>query len=462
MSPGPQRPTSLPSVPPPYAVPSRTDRVVATAARAIGGPAGRHLAIGTRGLAGVAAALVVMSAVMMALAVWQKGHCLMKGWSNPGQFWRTCYSDVPVVHVTTGLAEGSLPYAGATPSDQPPLSGLLLWVLARVSPASGTGLASQQWVFGLWAGLATVLLALAVLAAVSLRPHHPWQAAHLAASPVLVVLALVSTDLLGIALVVWALVAWRSGRPVPAGVLLGVALLLRPHPLVFVAVLALLAWRDGRARAAAHVVLAAVLTFLAVYVPFALAVPGVQHGLRSWLTSGPSYGATTLVPQLLPHLGLRPLLPVATTVVALAGWALALALGWWLSRSRWRPGLVPLAGAMLLVVALTAKAVPVQAGLWLLPLLALSRVPWRDHLVWAGVEIVHFVMVWMHIGFGFDAGRGLPGSTYALFLGLRLAAWAWLVWRLWQTTPAQGTSSSLPVVPPDSRSEWARAASTSG
>lgn len=413
---------------PPYDVPSRHDPVVATAARSIGGPVGRYAAIGTRGLAGVTAALLSMGALILALGVVQKGHCLAKGWVNPDQFWRACYSDIPVVHVTTGLAERNLPWTGASTSDQPLLSGLAMWLVARVSPRAGTDVLAQQWIFGIWAMVAMLLLAAAVLAAVALRPRRPWQAAHLAASPVLAVLALVATDLLGVALVMWALWAWSRSRPALAGALLGMAFLIRPFPLIFAAAIVLVGWREGKRREAVTVVVGALVAGLALYLPFTLAVPGTLTALRSWSTSSPGYGAPALIPQLVD----RPLPTEVATGVALVGWIVALLLGGWLAfTARRPPGVVQVAAPMLLVVVFTAKSVPVQTGLWVLPLLALSVVPWRDHLLWAAAEIIHFEAVWLHIGFGSDAGKGLPPRTYALVVLLRMAAWVWVCWRVW-------------------------------
>lgn len=416
-------------MPDPYVVPSRRDAVVATASRLIGGPAGRHAVIGARGLAGVAQAVVVIAALMIALGVFQKGHCLVKGWVNPDQFWRACYSDLPVQHVTTGLAERGLPYLDATGWDQPLLSGLTMWALSLVSPVAGTGLAAQQWIFALWAVLAVLLLGLACIAAVSLRPRRPWQAAHLAASPVLVVLALVSTDLVGIALLMWGLWCWRRGQAGWAGALIGLAVLVRPYPLVFLAAIAYVGWRQGRAQPVAQVLIAAALAPLALLLPLMLVHPdGALAPLRGWWLTTPGYGGLQLLPQLLG----APLPGQVSTWVAVLGWVAALALGAWLSRTtRYPPSVVRVAAPMLLVVVLTAKAVPVQSGLWLLPVLALSAVRWRDHLIWAGVEVLHFVMVWLHIGYGSDPGRGLPPETYAFVVLVRMAAWGYVVWRAW-------------------------------
>ncbi|MFK5647716.1 glycosyltransferase 87 family protein [Ornithinimicrobium sp. LYQ121] len=419
----------------PYVVPSWSDPVVARLTGVLGGPVGRYAVTGARGLTGVAAALVALGATMLALGVWQKGHCLLKGWNTPDQFWRACYSDLPVVHVSSVLAQRQLPWAAEVPSTQPPLSGLAMWVVAQVSPRAGQDVAAQQWVFVLWTLAAVVLLAAAVLAVVALQPRRPWQAAHLAVSPVVATLALVSTDLLGVSLMLLGLWAWQRDHPWPAGILLGVALLVRPFPLVVVVAVVLVARRRGDLLAGAQVLVGAVLGALAVLVPLVLVEPRALAPLRDWWVQGAGYGALQMVPRLMG----TPLPTTATTVVAVAGWVVAVGVAVRVSSRRRRrhrhaaplPGVVQLSALMMLVVVLTAPSLSVQSGLWLLPWLALSARPWWEHLVWAFVETLHFVTTWLHIAFATDPGRGLPPETYALVVALRSAAWAWVLWRVW-------------------------------
>jgi hypothetical protein len=407
-----------------------------------------------------------MGALMVGVGVLQKGHCLSYGWTDPDQFWRACYSDVTVVSISTALSEGSLPYSGESPSDQPVLSGVVLWGLALLSPAPGADVAAQRWVFALWALAATVLVALATLALVSLQTSRPWQAAHLAASPVIAVLALISVDLAGIVLLLWALWAWQHDRPVTSGMLLGLAFLVRPFPLLFLAGAVLLDWRAGRRRRSVQMGLSAFLTACAVYVPFlVLFGDGATLAVRRFFSSGPGYGGSSLVPGLFG----ATLPTTVATVVAVAGWVVALGVGVMRLR-RMPPGtdvhhLVALVAPMMLAVVLTSKSVSVQTGLWLLPFLALSALPWRDHLLWAAAEVVHFEATWLYIGFGSDPGRGLPGDAYAVAVVGRMLAWAWVLGRVsarsGEAPDAYGTSSSLPEVPPDSRSRWASPASSS-
>ena len=415
----------------PYRIPSWSDPVVARATCVVGGPLGRYAVVGARGLVGAAASLALLGTAMLALGVWQKGHCLMKGWTTPDQFWRACYSDLPVVHVSSPLASRSLPWSGEIPSDQAPLSGLVMWLVARVSPSAGPGVAAQDWIFVIWALVCVLLLVVATVAAVAMLPRDPWHAAHLAVSPVLVTLALVSTDLLGVALTLLGVWAWRRGHGWLGGGLLGLAVLVRPFPLLWIAAIVLVTLRRRSSREevlqAAQVVVGAVLAALAVVVPLQLVEPRSLTGAVDWWGQEAGYGALQMVPRLFG----APLLPATSAVVAVAGWLVALGLGVWLVRRPGRrPGVVQLAAAMTAVVALTAPSLSVQSGLWVLPLLALSSRPWWEHLLWAAVETVHFLATWLHIAFASDPGRGLPPETYGLLVVLRAAAWAWILWRV--------------------------------
>src|SRR5665648_1232077 len=90
------------------------------------------------------------------------------------------------------------------------------------------------------------------------------------------------------------------------------------------------------------------------------------------------------------------------------------------------------------------RQVPVQAGLWLLPLIALAGLKWRDHLIWAGVEATNLVAVWLYIAGLSKPDRGLPPGLYAVLLGLRLATWLYVLLQVWRVARSRG-----PANPPE-------------
>ena len=133
--------------------------------------------------------------------------------------------------------------------------------------------------------------------------------------------------------------------------------------------------------------------------------------------------------------------------LVILGWVAALAVGalFALSLDR-RPTVAEVSLVMLVIVVVTGKAVPVQAGLWLLPLIALVGLKWRDHLIWAGFEATYFVAVWLYIAGLSKPDRGMPSALYSVITLLRVAAWVYLlvqVWRLARSRPPATSSESV-------------------
>ncbi|MEO8555864.1 MAG: glycosyltransferase 87 family protein [Actinomycetota bacterium] len=426
--------------------PSRTDPVAAAASEVIGGPLGRYAAR-TRHTARsawqpAAAVLVGLSSLTIAVGLLQKAHCFSKGWNTPDQFWHACYSDLPNVYQSSGLGH-AMPYLpGAQPLDQPLISGLVMWVVGLAVP-DGSALVQQQWYFALWAVLVTVIvMALVAVTAASL-PRAPWQAAHVALSPVLVLAGLVSVDLLGVLLASAALWAWGRNRIPLAGLLLGLAVSARSYPLVLLVAIGLLAVRSGQVSAWRRLAGTTVATWFAVSLPWlVMNAEALLAAYRAWWGASANYGSVWMLPALLRPT-MRPgilasllgdgLDPGVVTALAVLGWLVALVVGAYfaLSRER-RPTVAEVSLVMLVIVVVTGKAMPVQAGLWLLPLIALVGLKWRDHLIWAGFEATYFVCVWLYIAGLSKPDRGLPARAYSLLVFVRVMAWLFLLVQVWR------------------------------
>src|SRR5664280_1849591 len=147
-----------------------------------------------------------------------------------------------------------------------------------------------------------------------------------------------------------------------------------------------------------------------------------------WWRGPASYGS----PWFLPFIAGHPLPYPVATGLTVAGWLLAILLGAALALgAARRPTVAEVSLVMVAVVLLTGKAFTVQSSLWLVPLVALSALDWRDHLVWAGSELLHFVAVWLTIAGVSTPSRGMRLSWYAAFLCVRLAGVGWLAYRTW-------------------------------
>ena len=419
--------------------PTRIDPVAASASEIIGGPLGRYAAVARRTAASgwqpAAAVLVGLSSLTVALGVLQKGHCLTKGWSNPDQFWHACYSDLPV---SSGIGH-AMPYLpGAPHLDQPLISGSVMWLVGLAVP-DGSVLARQQWYFALWAVLVALIVMVLVVVTAASVPRAPWRAAHVALSPVLVLAGLVSVDLFGVLLASVALWAWGRSKVLLAGLVLGLAISARTYPLVLLLAIGLLALRSGRMRAWSRLAGTALVTWLAVSLPWlVMNADGLLAAYRSWWRSAAGYGSLWMVSGLLGSS-----MPVGrVTGLVTVGWVAALLVGavFALSLDR-RPAVAEVSLVMLVIVVVTSKAVPVQAGLWLLPLIALVGLKWRDHLLWAGLEATYFVAVWLYIAGISTPARALPAGLYCLLTVLRLAAWVFVLVQVWRVA-----KSRAPVV----------------
>jgi hypothetical protein len=439
----------MPPHAPASSAPTRIDPVAASASEIIGGPLGRHTGPLRRAARSAwqpaAAVLVGLSSLTVALGFLQKGHCFTKGWNNPDQFWHACYTDLPV---SSGLGH-AMPYlSGAPHLDQPLISGVVMWLVGLAVP-DGSVRVQQQWYFALWAVLITVLVMALVLVTAASVPRAPWRAAHVALSPVLVLAGLISVDLLGVLLASIALWAWGRNKVYLAGLFMGLAISARSYPLILLVAIGLLAVRSGRLGAWARLAGTTVVTLLAVSLPFlVINAGGLLSVYRAWWRGTPSYGSLWMVSGLLGH-GLESRL----NALVILGWVAALAVGtlFALSMDR-RPAVAEVSLVMLVIVVVTGKAMPVPAGLWLLPLIALAGLKWRDHLIWAGFEATYFVSVWLYIAGLSKPDRGMPSALYSAFTLMRAAAWVYLlvqVWRIARSRPSASVAQEPDAQEPD-------------
>ena len=314
---------------------------------------------------------------------------------------------------------------GGTTLEVPLVPGLVTSLLGSLAP--GTGLSQQRWVLVLWMLLAAALLALVVVAVGSVRGHPLADPVAVALSPVLAVAVLLSVDLVPLTLAVAAVWAWSRGRVTIAGALGALALLGSPLALP-VLLAAVLVPPPGVARAVRRLVAALGVTLLLVVGPVAAVDLGLLvRPVRAWWDAGAGSGSPWSVPGLAGH----PLPGWSVAVLALAGLAVAAALAVVVSRRRPRPPLADVALVGLVVALVTAPALPPGSALWLVPFVALAGVPWRDHLLWAGAEVVHLVAFFAWTAAATDPAHGLPAGWYALALGLRLVAVGRLGWVVW-------------------------------
>jgi hypothetical protein len=413
--------------------PTRDDEIAAAASEVIGGPVGRYATRLARGWRYYAAVLAGASAIVSAFGVLLRAPCIDSGWSSPDQFWHACFSDIPATYRDAGLSAGVGAYLsggfGSPAPSQPPLTSFLMTLTAAVVP-SGETPDRMRFYFAVWAIVAAVLWALTTWWTAATVRRFPLRAAQVALSPVALLVLPISPDVVGVALTAAALYAWTRRRPVLTGALLGLAVSARTYPLVVLAALLSLCLRTARVQlwlrtaGTAAIVAGGILFLLGAVNPDA-----ATAAYRSWLDAGAGFGS----PWLLPQLGGQPLSATTVTILCIGGWVLALVVGagFTLAMPR-RPGVAEVSLVMLAIVLLTGKSLTVQSALWLVPLVALIGLPWKDVLAWSATEALHFEAVWLYLAGTSQPSRGLPAAWYAVFLVLRLGGVIWLVARTWQ------------------------------
>ncbi|HEX5497250.1 MAG TPA: glycosyltransferase 87 family protein, partial [Mycobacteriales bacterium] len=230
-----------------------------------------------------------------------------------------------------------------------------------------------------------------------------WRALVWAAAPALVFYGFLNWDLLVTAAFVTAVWCWWRGRITTAAVWLGVGTALKLYPAVFVLPLAVSRLAAGDRRGAARVVAASAGTYLVVNLPFILANPDGWWATYAF-QSGRDTDVTTdsIWYWGFPRLDTGTVNHLSATLIALA-WALALAIGWWRSRSGRRAGRQPgsptgggypwvqVSAAMLCAFLLFNKVHSPQYMLWLLPFFVLVRIRAGWWLAYMAADATLFV-----------------------------------------------------------------------
>ncbi|WP_220432816.1 hypothetical protein, partial [Raoultella terrigena] len=131
-----------------------------------------------------------------------------------------------------------------------PLVSGLMALLGGFVPSDAGWLEASRWYFAMWAVLLAVCAVVGVWCVARIRPQRLDLATQLALSPVYVVAALLSADLVVVVLVLGAVLAHSRRRSTTAGALLGLGL--TGHAWVGIVLVALLvsARRPGDGAAA--------------------------------------------------------------------------------------------------------------------------------------------------------------------------------------------------------------------
>ena len=282
--------------------------MVAGASELIGGPPGRHAVLGEqRSWWTPLRVLMVLVIISCMLGYAQKATCRdTRNWTDEYQYTRMCYSDVVALYSQEGLVDGKKPYLDY-PTEYPPLIGAAMQLVSAISgqaseprpvykiDESGNQVFSHYtmdmrsaYFYDLTALLFLVAACVAVFCtALTAGQARIWDAALLALAPALMLHLLTNWDIIAVAFAAGGLLAWSRRAHRLAGVLIGLGILTKLYPALFLVGLAMLCLRTGHIRELLRTVVATVLTVLVVFVPM-------------WLIAGYFVGTERVSEGILP------------------------------------------------------------------------------------------------------------------------------------------------------------------
>ncbi|QJY46012.1 DUF2029 domain-containing protein [Pseudonocardia broussonetiae] len=452
-----------PGRPPVRVVPTWTDPLATAASRVVGGPLGRHALIGRSAFWTPLRVVLLVAVAVLALGWLGKSPCLQQyrtddgalalDWRENRQYVAMCYSDtVPLWAIENLDDPAALPYrdpwfenAGQPDEvvrymEYPVLTGFHQWAAARVadgwrSLADAVGWLPTALPVVVYFDVSAAWLALAWLVAVwavhALRPSRPWDAVLVALSPLVAVHAFTNFDTLAVGAATAAMLALARGRPLLAGVLLGIGGGFKFYPLLLLGPVVLVGLRrrhDGGLGVALRTAGAAVVAVVAVNLPVALAWPtGWWEFFRlnqtrpadpdslyfavSHFSGWPGFDGELAAGQAPTVLNAVSLVLFVLCCAAIA------ALAWWAPRT---PRLASLAFLVVASFLLVNKVWSPQYSLWLVPLAVLALPRARILLAWMLVD----ALVWVPRMYYYltPANMGLPPDWFLGAVLLRDAA----------------------------------------
>jgi uncharacterized membrane protein len=305
-----------------------------------------------------------------------------------------------------------------------------------------------------------------------------WDAALVAASPILIFQIFTNFDALATAFATGALLAWARRKPVVAGALIGLGVAAKLYPLLLLAPLAVLALRTGRLREVAKTAAAAVATWLVVNLPIMILFPrGWSEFFRLNTRRGDDMDSLYNVVKSFtgwrgfdPDLGFWQPPTVLNAVTAILFVSCCIAIGYIALTAPRRPRVAQVAFLVVAAFLLTNKVWSPQFSLWLVPLAVLALPHRRILLAWMTIDALVWVPRMLYL-YG-EANKGLPEQPFTIMVLLRdvavIGLCALVIRQIYRPgedlvrcggavdDPAGGVFDRAPDAPPSWLPDWLR------
>jgi uncharacterized membrane protein len=499
-------------------LPSRTDTIGAALSEVIGGPVGKHALIGRQRFFTPLRAMLLIALVFLALGYSTKAACLqttgtgapdqrVANWENQRAYYELCYSDTVPLYTAELLNLGKFPYksswierdAAGKPKAQfdgniavrymeyPVLTGLYQYASMAVAKSytalsklvSVPLLAEVVMFFNIAAfGLALAWLATVWATSRLAGPRRVWDAALVAASPIVIFQIFTNFDALATAFATGALLAWARRKPVLAGVLIGVGVAAKLYPLLLLIPLVLLAVRTGKLREVGKTTIVAVVTWAVVNLPIMVLYPrGWSEFFRLNTRRGDDMDSIYNVVRSFtgwrgfdPDLGMWEPPTVLNAVSAVLFVSCCIAITYIVLTAKQRPRVAQVAFLVVAAFLLTNKVWSPQFSLWLVPLAVLALPHRRILLAWMTIDALVWIPRMLYL-YGAQ-NKGLPEQPFTGMVVLRdlavIGLCALVIHQIYRPAkdlvrcagevddPAGGVFDGAPDAPPRWLPDWLR------
>lgn len=396
-------------------------------------------------------ALIVLAAFTYSLGYFLDYSCLVNGWQDPMRYMHLCYSDIPALYAERGFSEGIFPYVQTGSNnfylEYPVLTGLFMYVAAgfarMVSNFYPDGFRAF---FDINVIMLFIPFVITVVATAATFKVNPGRAAMIVFAPTLILGATINWDLIPVALVSLALLAWSRDRITLTGIFFGLAIAAKFYPIILLIGFVIMAVRTKAWRPVLHIILVSVATFLAINIPFAIAnFQGWFHFYKFNVDRAIDFGSIWYA---ITQYGL-PTIPESLLnagASALFG-ALLIAITVFVYKTKYTPTIYQVLFLVLAAFVVTNKVYSPQYVLWLIPLAVLARPNWRDFLIWQAGELVYFAAIWWFLaGYGIEDSRTLTPQWYATAVFVHVAATVYFAVMVIRDIQINSTESKREVV----------------
>lgn len=397
----------------------------------IGGPLGRHAAVGTQRWWTPLRVFTLTSLVFLACGFLSKTNCLMgkRGdagvsldWSGNRQFVSACYNDILPLYGVYDYANGTFPYAHSWQEggiirymEYPVATGIFQWIMALignalykvVDVASGHSIPQVTVYFIVTALALSACWTYAVAIVAKLAGNRMWDTVLMAISPIVAVHAFSNWDILPTMCAMAAMLSVRRNQLLRAGFWLGLGTAFKLWPLFLLGAYLVLAIRKGVLGEWFKIAGSTLLTWAVINAPIALMYPAAwQEFFR--LNSDRGAEWTTLY-SVTDRIGITAWTPQQLNAVSLALFGLSCLGVLWLGlRSPQAPRVAELAFLIVASFLMFNKVWSPQYSLWLVPLAVLALPRWRLLLSWMLSEAILWpILTWHMLG---EDKLGAPGE----------------------------------------------------